>query len=62
MEHVKSGLRNFRNFVLEISHGTMSHGKVDQLKLIAIKSRNLSRIINALPHGRQLTYSKYPNQ
>ena len=36
-ERVKSGLRNF---VLEISHWAMPDGQVDQLKLIAIKSRH----------------------
>ena len=33
----KSGLRSF---VLEISRWTMLHGRVDQLKLTAIKSRH----------------------
>ena len=37
MERVKSGLQSF---VLEISRWTMLHGRVDQLKLIAIKSRH----------------------
>ena len=37
VEHVRSGLRSF---VLEISHWTMLHGWVDQLKLTAIKSRH----------------------
>ena len=37
IEHVKSGLQSF---VLEISCWTMLHGQVDQLKLIAIKSRH----------------------
>ena len=36
IEHVKSG---FQSFVLEISRWTMLRGQVDQLKLIAIKSR-----------------------
>ena len=36
IEHVKSGLRSS---VLEISSWTMLHGRVDQLKLLAIKSR-----------------------
>ena len=36
-EHVKSGLQSF---VLEISQWTMLHGRVDQLKLIAIESRH----------------------
>ena len=35
---VKSGLPSF---VLEISHWTMLHGWVDQLKLIAIQSETL---------------------
>ena len=34
---VKSGLQSW---MLEISHWTMLHGWVDQLKLIAIKSRH----------------------
>ena len=29
-----------QSFMLEISHWTMLHGRVDQLKLIAIKSRH----------------------
>ena len=37
IEHVKSGLRSF---VLEILPWTMLHGRVDLLKLIAIKSRD----------------------
>ena len=37
IEHVRSGLRTF---VLELSHWMMLHGWVDQLKLIAIKSRH----------------------
>ena len=36
-EHVKSGLLSF---VQEISRWTMLHGLLDQMKLIAIKSRN----------------------
>ena len=36
IELVKSGLQSF---VLEISCWTMLHGRVDQLKVIAIKSR-----------------------
>ena len=36
IERVKSGLRSL---VLEISRWTMLHGRVDQLKLIAIKSK-----------------------
>ena len=36
-EDVKSGLQSF---VLEISHWTMLHSQVDQLKLIVIKSRH----------------------
>ena len=36
IECVKSGLQSF---VLEISHWAMLHGQVDQLKLIAIKSK-----------------------
>ena len=36
-EHVKSDLQSF---VLEISRWKMLHGHVDQLKLIAIKSRH----------------------
>ena len=30
----------FRSFVLEIPHWLMRHNRVDQLKLIAIKSRH----------------------
>ena len=37
IECVKSGLQNF---VLEISCWMMLHGRIDQLKLIAIKSRH----------------------
>ena len=37
IERVKSGLWSF---MLEISCWTMLHGRVDQLKLIAIKSRH----------------------
>ena len=36
-EHVGSGLQNF---VLEISCWMMLHGQVDQLKLIAMKTRH----------------------
>ena len=36
----KSSSRKLRNFVLEVPHWTMPHGWVDQLKLIAIKSRH----------------------
>ena len=36
IKHIKSGLQSF---MLDISHWTMLHGLVDQLKLIAIKSR-----------------------
>ena len=42
---MKSGLRSF---MLEISHWTMLHGRVDHLKLIAIKLRT----INTIPHKR----------
>ena len=37
IEHVRSGLQSF---VLEISHWTMLHGQVDQLKLTAIQLRH----------------------
>ena len=36
-ERVKSGLRSF---MLQISHWMMLHSRVDQLKLIVIKSRH----------------------
>ena len=48
-EHVKSGLRSF---MLEISLQTMLHCRVDQLKLIAIKSRHELRTVNVIPRGR----------
>ena len=48
--------------MLEISRWMMLHRRVDQLKLIAIKSRHQLRTINVLPCGRQPTYSKYPKQ
>ena len=50
------------SFVLEISHWTMLRGRVGQVKLIVIKSRHDLRTIKVLPHGRQPTCSKYPNQ
>ena len=39
-----------------------AHGQVDQLKLTVIKLRHELRTINIIPHRRELTYSKYPNQ
>ena len=59
MECVRSGLINF---VLEISHWMMLHGGVDQLKLIAIRSRHCLRSVNSILCRRQPTHSKYPNQ
>ena len=46
----------------DFSNWMMLHGRVDQLKLIMIKSRHKLRTVNVIPCGRQLTYSKYPNQ
>ena len=55
-EHVKSGLRNFVLDFLPM----MLHSWVDQLELTVIKSRH--KLINIIPCGRELTYSKHPNQ
>ena len=45
----QSGLQSF---LPEISRWTMLHGRVDQLKVIAIKSRHSLRTINVIPCGR----------
>ena len=55
-ERVKSGLRIF---VLEISHWIMLHHWVDQMKLIAIKSKHLLRTMNIISLRIWLTFSKY---
>ena len=58
IEHAKNYLWSF---MLEISRWMMPHVWVDQLKLTVIKSRHWEQ--SMLYHeGRQLTYSKYPNQ
>ena len=46
----RTGQSGLQSFMLEISCWTMLHGCINQLKLIAIKSR------------QSRTYSKYPNQ
>ena len=52
----------FWSFAMEISHCMVHHSWVDQLKLLAIKLKHEWRIIIVTPHGKWLTYSKYPNQ
>ena len=42
----------FVSFMLEISCWMMLHGQVDQLKLIAIKSRHQLRPISIMPPRR----------
>ena len=56
---IKSGLWCF---VLEISHWTVLHSRVDQLKLIAVKLKYYLKTINVKQCRRYPTYSKYPNQ
>ena len=48
IEHVKSSLWSF---VLQISHWMVLHGPVDQLKLMAIKSRHSLRVIKLYHEG-----------
>ena len=46
-ENVKSGLRSF----MQIPRWMMLHSQVDELKLIAIKSRHKLRTTNVIPLG-----------
>ena len=55
MKRVRSGLRSF---VQEISCWTVLHGRVDHLRLTAIKSRHRQRTISVLPRKR-CRYTQY---